>query len=791
VPEVLPRQAHPQPAGRQEAHVLPGLRLTRPNRPLVAVLAAIASGLLLFLSNPPADIGPLAFVALVPMLWGLGGARAGRGAAVGLAFGLTYFGLLLWWLIPFGVIAWLPLVIDQAAFAAVFGVVASILIRGSGDRPRGALWTAVGLAAAWTILDWVRGVWPVGGFTWGALAYTQHGNHLLLPLASLSGMWGVTFVVMLVNALVVSVLGHLRAAPRAAAVGVVGALAAVCLPAVIMLPPATGPAVDVAVVQGNVPRELASDRLLQTEQVALNHISLHQRLVGNPPDLAVWPENSLAGDPARDRPMGELVEASVQRVGAPTLVGAVAPAPDGRVFNQVLFYDGSARIQGRYTKLHLVPGGEYIPFRAVLGWTDRYRRGNAELAPGRGIRLFDLDGVAVGSPICFENVFPDLFRRFVAGGANLMILTTNDSSFLESEASREHVIISQIRAVETGRWIVHAAISGESAVIDQSGRVRARTGLFEQRILRGSVPTSSSRTLYVRLGDWFAWAAGAVALLALLLAALRRGSGRRPSVAPPAGERGAIGDRPHPAPIAGGADPKALVVLPTFNEAQTIAKVIAGILVAAPNADVLVVDDNSPDGTGAVVADLASQEPRVRLLERSGKLGLASAYLTGFQRALRDGYDVVVEMDSDLSHQPEELPRVLEGTQRFDVAIGSRYVPGGAVSNWSRARLGISKAGNAYARALLRMPIHDATSGYRAYRRPVLEALMADGIRSEGYAFQIELAYRAWRRGFTVGEVPITFREREHGSSKFSRAIVLEALAKVTKWGLRDRFRRS
>jgi dolichol-phosphate mannosyltransferase len=123
------------------------------------------------------------------------------------------------------------------------------------------------------------------------------------------------------------------------------------------------------------------------------------------------------------------------------------------------------------------------------------------------------------------------------------------------------------------------------------------------------------------------------------------------------------------------------------------------------------------------------------------------------------------------------------------VAIGSRYVPGGAVSNWSRARLGISKAGNAYARALLRMPIHDATSGYRAYRRRVLESLMDDGIRSEGYAFQIELAYRAWRQGFTVGEVPITFREREHGSSKFSRAIVLEALAKVTKWGLRDRIR--
>jgi glycosyltransferase involved in cell wall biosynthesis len=208
------------------------------------------------------------------------------------------------------------------------------------------------------------------------------------------------------------------------------------------------------------------------------------------------------------------------------------------------------------------------------------------------------------------------------------------------------------------------------------------------------------------------------------------------------------------------------------------------------NVDALVVDDGSPDGTAEVVETLSRETDRVSLIRRSGKRGLASAYLEGFRRALGDGYDVVVEMDADLSHRPEDLPALLEAAAAHDLAIGSRYVAGGSVTNWSRARLALSRAGNAYARLALRLPVADATSGFRAYRTPVLRELLADGIRSEGYAFQIELAYRAWRAGYSVREVPITFREREHGSSKISRRIVAEAILKVTAWGLRDRWGR-
>jgi dolichol-phosphate mannosyltransferase len=210
----------------------------------------------------------------------------------------------------------------------------------------------------------------------------------------------------------------------------------------------------------------------------------------------------------------------------------------------------------------------------------------------------------------------------------------------------------------------------------------------------------------------------------------------------------------------------------------------------SPGIDALVVDDNSPDGTAEVALAMAEQEPRVRLIERSGKLGLASAYLLGFRRGLDDGYDVVVEMDADLSHQPEDLPSLLEGAERFDLTIGSRYIPGGAVTNWSRARLGLSRAGNAYARAALRLPVSDATSGFRAYRRDLLHDLVDGGVHSDGYAFQIELVHRTVQLGYTIGEVPITFREREHGHSKVSRAIVAEALWKVTEWGVRERLKR-
>jgi dolichol-phosphate mannosyltransferase len=230
-------------------------------------------------------------------------------------------------------------------------------------------------------------------------------------------------------------------------------------------------------------------------------------------------------------------------------------------------------------------------------------------------------------------------------------------------------------------------------------------------------------------------------------------------------------------------------VLPTYEERATIGRVLDGLLSLPERVDVLVVDDASPDGTAEIVREAAAADPRVRLLERPGKAGLASAYLSGFELALAEGYDLIVEMDADLSHRPEQLPALLAAAREHDLVIGSRYIPGGGVRNWSRARLALSRAGNRYARLLLGLPVRDATSGFRVYRRELLRRLLAEPVRSDGYGFQIELAYRAWRLGASVGEAPITFHEREHGRSKISRRIVFEALALVARWGLRDRLR--
>ena len=229
---------------------------------------------------------------------------------------------------------------------------------------------------------------------------------------------------------------------------------------------------------------------------------------------------------------------------------------------------------------------------------------------------------------------------------------------------------------------------------------------------------------------------------------------------------------------------KTLVIIPTFNEALNIESIVGRVLDAQPAAHVLVVDDNSPDGTGDIAMKLTSGE-RVHLMRRAGKEGLGMAYLAGFHWGIDQGYDVLVEMDADASHQPEQLERLLVAVdQGADLVLGSRWVPGGEVVNWSRHRRLLSRGGNVYARIMLGIPLQDATGGYRAFRRSTLEGLNLREVASQGYCFQVDLARRAVEAGFNVVEVPITFIERTRGTSKMSNAIVIEALWRVTLWGL-------
>ncbi|WP_329458833.1 polyprenol monophosphomannose synthase [Streptomyces sp. NBC_01497] len=234
----------------------------------------------------------------------------------------------------------------------------------------------------------------------------------------------------------------------------------------------------------------------------------------------------------------------------------------------------------------------------------------------------------------------------------------------------------------------------------------------------------------------------------------------------------------------------ALVIIPTYDEAGNIETIVKRVRSAVPDAHILVADDNSPDGTGVIADGIAAADGHVHVLHRKGKEGLGAAYLAGFRWGIDHGYGVLVEMDADGSHQPEELPRLLTALKGADLVLGSRWMPGGRVVNWPRTRELISRGGSTYSRLLLGVPMKDVTGGYRAFRKETLEGLGLDEVASQGYCFQVDLARRAVEAGFHVIEVPITFVDREVGDSKMSRDIFVEALWRVTAWGVETRANR-
>lgn len=231
-----------------------------------------------------------------------------------------------------------------------------------------------------------------------------------------------------------------------------------------------------------------------------------------------------------------------------------------------------------------------------------------------------------------------------------------------------------------------------------------------------------------------------------------------------------------------------VVIIPTYNESENLPLIVQRVRTAVPTVDILVADDNSPDGTGDIADELAAADSCIKVMHRQGKEGLGAAYLAGFAWAIDNGYDAVVEMDADGSHQPEQLPRLLKALEDADLVLGSRWVPGGAVQNWPKSREFLSRGGSTYTRLALGIDVHDATGGYRAFRTSALQSLNLDQVESAGYCFQIDLAWRALQAGLSIREVPITFVEREIGESKMSQSIVLEALWRVTVWGAKHRY---
>ncbi len=593
----------------------------------VALAVAVGSGLALSLAFPPVGAWPLAFGAVVPLLLLLRTSPPGRGFLVGLAYGLAAYGAIIYWILRFGEFAWVALTLLMGLSVALFGLLLPFV-----TRPGHPIRNAFGVAALWTVVDVVRSAWPLGGFSWGGLGYSQVDDRLLLPLATVAGVWGITFIVIVVNALLAEALaGGGGARARVGRAALAGTL--VVLPAAIPWTQADGPGLDVAAIQVDVRVPEGTSSVEEDLIVARRFVDQHRTLAEDPPDLVVWGEGALDPAAAADPATAAAVREVIATVGAPTVAGAVVNLPDGSQRTSVLAFDGEGNVVDRYDKAHLVPFGEYVPWRDRLRWISATDQIPVDRVPGDGPRTIDLATIPTfGTPICFENAFPSLFRGYVRRGATFVVVPVNNASYGFTAAADQHLQMSRMRAAETGRWVVNAAVSGPSAIIDLQGRVVASRELFQTSILRSGIRTSQAQTWYVRLGDWVPWLS---LIFVMGLATIPR---RRAEV------RGTPGPLPP--------SPRTLVILPTYQEVATIGAVLAGVLAVPEQVDILVVDDSSPDGTADVVRSIAETHARVRLTTRPAKSGLASAYLVGFHVATGEGYDLVVEMDSDPVPRP-------------------------------------------------------------------------------------------------------------------------------------------
>jgi len=502
---------------------------------------AVAGGLLLYSGHPPLDAGFAGLVALVPLL--LLARDVGReprplrgGLRWGFVAGVVFFGPLLWWIVRFGVVAWVLLVAIQTVTVGLFvGAVARF-----GER-RGR---AIFAVALWVALEAARSAWPLGGFGWGVLGYTQHAGGMLLPVARTLGVLGISAALATIAACLeeigVRVARSLPGALRDAAVPADRVFTAARTPILTLLatlvaavllggepPPATGRTIDIASVQardvqftyaGGAPTisRLDPTRIKRVaEQVAVASLPL----ADDPPVVTVWPENSLDAD--YTDPRNTELRATVARTlelldGGTLLVGGLLDGPrPGTLLHVMLQITPDGDDVDRYVKQRPVPFGEYVPFRRWLEWFPPLRQIPQDQLPGDQPGVFEVAGARIGTVICYENIYPTLAGRTVREGAEVLVVSTNNTSFSPSPMSRQHLAFSQLRAVETGRWILHAGLSGISGVVDPKGDITQRTEQFEQAIVRADLPLVTATTPALVLAGWVGWAATALVGLAL------------------------------------------------------------------------------------------------------------------------------------------------------------------------------------------------------------------------------------------------------------------------------------
>jgi apolipoprotein N-acyltransferase len=482
------------------------------------LLLAIVSGGIAFCAFPPVDAGWASYAALVPLFLALRGARGRAGFLIGLVFGLAFIGPLIWWISLFGYLGWGVLLVAQALFFAVFGWFAAW-------ASNAAIGRVVGVPVLYAALEVARTRWPLGGFSWGDLGYAQHDSLPLLSLARIGGVHLITLALAIIGALAAQVLCTGRVWRRAVALVVAGGIAAG--PAWLPLEAAhRSGELDVALVQGNVPEGRFTgfaDRVGRQgpEDLTIieNHIRETEPLAAQPPGLVVWPENSVDRDPFTNPSVGTRIEETVRTVHAPFIVGAILDAEDGRFTNTNLLYGADGGVTARYNKIHLVPFGEYVPWHRLRRYVKELEQIPSDGVPGTRPVIFTVGTAEVGTMICFESTYPSLARENVKEGADLLIVTTNNASFRRSPLARQHLAMSQLRAAEEGRTVLHAAIAGITAVIDPRGKIVTQTRLFRPALVRRTVELADGKTPYATFGDALELGIGGLGVFAGLAAA--------------------------------------------------------------------------------------------------------------------------------------------------------------------------------------------------------------------------------------------------------------------------------
>lgn len=494
--------------------------------------AAMASGLMLAASRPSIDVGFLSLVGLVPLLLALRGVRPRTAAGLGLIAGCGYYGVVVSWAWYFGAVALFPFVLVLAAYWSAAMAVLSWL------RSRG--WTSVWLVpAVWIVSEAAVARWPLGGFSWGELGYSTHDLGALRNLASFGGLSLVSAVVVLINAIIAEAIAgwHERTdtvrwlRPTASAAATVAVLTAGwSLGAPQMR--ATG-SLRVAALQGNnINRDLTVNEIA-ARTLPNNHFGLAASLK-SPQDLIVFPESGMHPERIDDVSIQARLRQVANDHDAYVIANGVHDRPDGRASNRSVVFDPEGQLVVTYDKRHLVPFGEYVPWRATLtkyiSALDRIPR---DFAPGARNGRFVVRRRLVSQVICFESAFGYAVRDDVDAGAEFIVVSTNNRSYRRSANSAQHIAIAQLRAAETGREIIHASVSGVSAHINDKGEVIQESQMFVNSVLQAAVTTRSGSTIYVRVGDW-PLATALIALFALLtLTAARRFRGQRSTLAAP------------------------------------------------------------------------------------------------------------------------------------------------------------------------------------------------------------------------------------------------------------------